>query len=271
MGDAGGVFAGDDVVWDVVESCDVSGDLASGEFEGFAVAALLFGGGFHGGDFTVVVLVGSGLCGFGWLWSYAGGMSGVARAYGSEVLRLDVDRDLWDQHEGEPDEYYGVFRAFLRLARPRKLTKLIASGEVTWSAGHLRRVAELMQWDSRAVAWDQDRDDALDGRIADARIEVLHRRLDFLEEMTGLTLTAMKEKDPGDLKPRDLIELLKILLIAEDNLLGLPQRATGNYAGTQVGVEVNLPVGQTSTVIEGQIKDLMAEIQSREAADPSSD
>lgn len=190
-------------------------------------------------------------------------MSSVSRSYGGDVLRLDPDLDLWDQHPGESDVNFAAFRAYLRLPRPRKLPGLVSAGEVSWSVGHLRRVADQMLWHSRGVAFDEFRDQELDGRIADERIVALHRRLDFLREMTGLTLDAMRAKDPSELRPRDLVELLKVLLVAEDNVLGLPQRSGGGYSGASVGVELSVPLNQSSQVIEGQIEDLMAEINSR--------
>jgi len=188
-----------------------------------------------------------------------------------DVFELDVDLLPWDQQPTEADEHYAAFRRYIRLAmrvdsrtgepKPRNVQEM--ADDVKWSPRHLKRVSVKYLWVKRARAWDEDREADLGGKIADARIKVMRDRLDLLEEIRGLTLDVLKDKDPADWKIRDILELLKIQLVAEDNLLGIAQRGAGGYNGVGVGVDISLPIGQNTAYIEGQIDEIMNEINAR--------
>lgn len=185
-------------------------------------------------------------------------------------FRLDADLLPWEQQPGESNEQHAAFRRYCRLARrvnpksgeplPRNLPDM--AEDVKWSVRHLRRIAHQFQWVERADAWDVDREMELGGRIADARLEVMRERLDLLAEMRTLTLGVLRDKDPSEWKVRDVVELLKVQLVAEDNLLGIAQRGAA-YGGVGVGVDISLPVGESTAVIEGQLDEILAEIAAR--------
>jgi hypothetical protein len=197
-------------------------------------------------------------------------------------FRLDPDLDPWDQQEGEPDEYFAAFRRYCRLARrvnprsgeplPRKIGEMVA--DTRWSHRHVKRLSLQYHWGERADAWDVDRENDLAGKIADARVTMLHDRIDVLGEISGITMTVLREKDPSEWKVRDVVELLKIQFMAQDTLLGLTQRGAANYSG--VGVDISLPIGQNTSEIEGQIDEIMAELVARRptgviSSDPDTD
>lgn len=192
-------------------------------------------------------------------------------------VRLDADLLPWEQQPGESNEQWAAFRRYCRLARrvnpksgeplPRNLSDM--AEDVKWSVRHLRRIAHQFRWVERADAWDVDREAELGGKIADARLQVMRDRLDLLAEMRTLTLGVLRDKDPEEWKVRDVIELLKVQLVAEDNLLGIAQRGA-SYNGVGVGVDISLPVGESTSVIEGQLDEILGEIAARKAGVSSS-
>jgi hypothetical protein len=189
-------------------------------------------------------------------------------------LRLDEDIDPWEQQPDESNEYYLEFQRYKKLARrvnsrtkepmPRSLTALAENSK--WGLRHLRRVAHDYRWAERAAAADIEAENHLAGKIADARISMLHQRLGMLEKMSDISVAVLEATPPEDWKIRDVIELIKVQLIAQDNLLGLALQRNGSYAEGSVGVDIRLPMGASTAAIESRIEDVIAELKTRPSA-----
>ena len=179
-------------------------------------------------------------------------------------FRFDAGLELWDQQPGEPDGYYAWFQKYLSLpmgrtagleARPRRL--LSFARELGVSERQLHRVCDGFEWVRRAAAWDVAHEERLRGEVFDRRVNLFAGQVGLLEELLGFSLGLLREQDLEAWRPRDVVELMKVVLVGQQQLLGLSGDAGGSF---NRGGSVELPLGSGVGVVEEQLGEVWGEL-----------
>lgn len=171
--------------------------------------------------------------------------------------------DPWDRLEGEAVHEHALFRQYCRLARrvdpvsgePLRRRLSVMVDESDYSERHLRRLCSRWRWIERADAWDRAREGDLLGLLADKRVEVLEGRVAVLGELCDMAVEVLRGFGSGDWRPREAIDLLRVVLAGQDALFGL-------MGGGRV---VSGGMGDVSDVgeVDGRIDEIVSELVSR--------
>lgn len=115
---------------------------------------------------------------------------------------------LWDRWEGESDEAYEAFQAYLNMGTGRTLERV--NQEYTKSIPLLKRWSSAYKWQERIAAYDSSIvEEARDQAIKETK-RMVKRHINIAMKMQTKALEAMSNLTPQDMKVTDIRDFIKL-------------------------------------------------------------
>lgn len=144
-----------------------------------------------------------------------------------DPIRLDSQRDPWEQQPGESDLMFSRFRTYLELGRTRTLTQaaeiLTSTGDVAKLRGvYIRTISSQFRWSQRVGAWDREQDRLERERLVEQRRDMIRRHRAIANDLTAKAKAALGKVKIEKLTPLDIVRMLRLAAQIEAAALGLP-------------------------------------------------
>jgi len=133
------------------------------------------------------------------------------------------DGSAAEQRDGEPDEAYAAFLAYLRSPRPRQVTATaLALGR---PVSVVRAWAREWSWAARAAAWDAECRRLRYEAVADAAADLSVEASDAARALTLAARARAMSMTPGEMSAREAIDAIKAGVTSAATLSALAREA----------------------------------------------
>lgn len=137
-------------------------------------------------------------------------------------IKLDKDRQLWEQQSTESGTYYGWFIVFRDMGRVRTLTKV--AKEVDKGHAWISNLSARFSWFKRAEAWDQEEDRLHEEWMRDERRKTAATFSKIADAALVQVARYLQSADGTRLKAADATRMMEAAAKVKRLAVGEPER-----------------------------------------------
>jgi hypothetical protein len=141
-------------------------------------------------------------------------------------------RRVWDRMEWESHKAYEAFLFYCEMGPDRSLSNL--SKALGKSKSLLSRWSARYDWFYRSSTYDKDLHEMVMKDMASEMADIERRKLEVIRKTLDVAELALKGIDEDKLKPLEILEMIKVGIHLEREILGLdkPEKKNNNYEFT---------------------------------------
>ena len=117
------------------------------------------------------------------------------------------DAELWERLEGESAKAYKAFQVYLNLGETR--SQRLVSEQLSKSRQLISRWSANYQWVKRVAAYENDIQRQAHAEAVKKARQMANRHISIAMKMQQKALEALKEMDPQDIDPKNLVAFIR--------------------------------------------------------------